>query len=319
MQSYKHFTLDEREKLVEYLDAGLSLTKIAKQLGRAVSSISREIKRNRNKGNGKYSSWRANSIAVGRSRRKKYFQRLAEGTELREFVCKGLSKYWSPECIAACWNRDHQDDKVGFSTIYRWLKRKLIAGYSRTEHLRRRGKKIQTRNANYNTIHPDRLIADWPQEIKDRKRIGDWEGDTVYGGIGKGFLVTCVDRRSRFLVAEKVLTRKPEDTKDAIIKALNKLPVKSISLDNGAEFASFKELEKELNTEVYFAHPHAPWERGTNENTNGILRFFFKKGYDFISLSDDELQYVVELINNRPRKCLGWKTPAEIFNNSCCT
>ena len=115
------------------------------------------------------------------------------------------------------------------------------------------------------------------------------------------------------------MTRKPEDTKNAIVKALENLPVKSISLDNGAEFASFKELEKELNTEVYFAHPHAPWERGTNENTNGLLRFFFKKGYDFISLSDDELQYVVELINNRPRKCLAWKTPAEIFNSFCCT
>lgn len=319
MQSYKHFTLDEREKLVEYLSKGMSLNKIAMQLGRAVSSISREIKRNRNKGNGKYTSWRANSIAVARSRRKKPLQRLAVGTPIHEFVCSCLSKFWSPECIAACWNREHPEDKIGFSTIYRWLKRKLIAGFSREEHLRRRGKKIQTRNANYNTIHPDRLIKDWPTVIKNRERIGDWEGDTVYGAIGKGFLVTCVDRRSRFLAAARVSTRKPEDTMNSLVLALKNLPVKSLSLDNGSEFALFRDLEKKLDAPIYFAHPHAPWERGTNENTNGLLRFFFKKGYDFLSLTDEELQHVVELINNRPRKCLGWKTPAEIFNDFCCT
>lgn len=243
-------------------------------------------------------------------------KRLKEGTELREYVCKGLDQYWSPECIAALWNREHPTDKISFSTIYRWLKAGLLTGYSKKKHLRRRGKRIQTRNANYNTIHPDRLIEQWPDEIKNRSRIGDWEGDTVYGGVGKGFLVTLVDRNSRYLTASLVMTRSPDDTRESMLHALKGLPVKSISLDNGSEFARFHEIEKDLNTLIYFAKPHAPWQRGTNENTNGLLRFFFPKGYDFRLLSEPELQEVVDLLNNRPRKCLDWKSPAQIFANS---
>lgn len=170
-----------------------------------------------------------------------------------------------------------------------------------------------TRNANYNTIHPDRLIEDWPEEIRTRIRIGDWEGDTIYGGIGKGFAATMVDRKSRYLAAARILTRRPDDTSNAIYKALDGLPVKSISLDNGSEFSSFRQMEKHFKAPIYFAKPHAPWQRGTNENTNGLLRFFFPKGCDFRVISDEDLDRVIALLNNRPRKCLDWKTPAEIF------
>ena len=165
----------------------------------------------------------------------------------------------------------------------------------------------------YNSIQPDRIIPQWPEEIRRRERIGDWEGDTVYGGVGKGLLVTQVDRKSRFLRAGLLAKRDALLTKDVICKLLKDLPVKSISLDNGSEFSEFRAVEKELNTLVYFAEPHKPWQRGTNENTNDILRFFFKKGFDFHSVTRETVDDVVDLINNRPRKCLGWKTPAEVF------
>ena len=312
MQSYTHFTLEEREKLLEYLNEGKSYRKIAALLGRSPSTILREVRRNKNR-DGKYSPWRANSIAVGRSRKKRGFRRLAKDTALGRYVRSMLDRFWSPECIANCWNLSHPEDRVGFATIYRWLKRNQLPGYSRKTHLRRRGKKIQTRNANYNTIHPDRLIVDWPDKIRMRLEIGHWEGDTVYGGVGKGFLVTLVERKTRFLAAAIVRSRKPGETREAILKALNGLPVKSLSLDNGSEFAEFRQLEEALDAPIYFAHPHAPWERGTNENMNGLLRFFFPKGYNFLELSEQYLQHVVSLINQRPRKCLGYRSPAQLF------
>ena len=312
MLSYTHFTRTERIKLGELKKKGKSIREIARELGRSPSSVSRELRRNQNK-NGSYHYWRATILYILRRRKCHPASRLSDGTEIRGYVETGLSRFWSPETIAACWNEEHPEDRLSYSTIYRWLARGMLKGFSRKTHLRRRGKRIQTRNANYNTIHPDRLIEDWPDKIRTRSRIGDWEGDTVYGGVGKGFLVTMVDRRSRFLAAERVLTRSPLETSDAMYRAVAGLPVKSISLDNGSEFSLFRQIEEHFQAPVYFAKPHAPWQRGTNENTNGLLRFFYPKGFDFRALSDEELRQAVDLLNHRPRKCLGWKTPAQVF------
>jgi IS30 family transposase len=309
--SYVHFTLDERKYLLLLLKEGHSIRKIADILGRSPSSVSRELKRNSSKKG--YHPWRAETLAITRGRYSHPSWRLEEGTELGSYVRDRLSKFWSPECIAETWRLKHPDDAVGFSTIYRWLKNGAIEGCSRKKNLRRRGKRIQTRNANYNTIHPDRLIKDWPDEIRTRSRVGDWEGDTVCGGVGKGRIVTLVDRKTRFLRAVKVKGKKSEDTINALLCALSGMPQCSISLDNGSEFSRFRELEKLTGTPIYFAEPHSPWQRGTNENTNGLLRFFFPKGCDFLSLTDEELQQVVDLINDRPRKCLGWLSPAQLF------
>ena len=310
--SYTHFTLDERVFLQKLLEKKYGIGEIARSLGRSPSSVSREIKRNSSKKG--YHSWRAQSQAVARRRKACSPGRLKEGTKLGDFVREKLKQYWSPECIAAIWNRDHPDDHVGFITIYRWLKKGLLVGFSRKTHLRRKGKRIQTRNANYNTIHPDRLIADWPPEIVQRLRIGDWEGDTVCGAVGKGRIVTMVDRKSRFLCAARLGSKRPEETKQAVLKALHGRPVLSISFDNGSEFSLFREIEAALNAPVFFAKPHPPWERGSNENVNDLLRFFFHKGCDFLAVSDDQLQAVVDLINSRPRKCLDWKSPFQVFS-----
>ena len=308
---YKHFTLEEREYLQQLLEKGYGVRQIARALGRSPSSVSREIRRNKSsKG---YNHWRAHCVSVVRKKQKHKLTRLSESSALGVYVREKFDLFWSPECIAQTWNILNPSDRVGFSTIYRYLKRGELEGYARKTHLRRRGKKIQTRKANYNTIKPDRLIADWPESIVKRTCIGDFEGDTVYGGVGKGYIVTLVDRKSRFLCSALVKSKSPEETKQSILKAFGNTKVLSLSLDNGSEFALFRELEKELNAPIYFAKPHAPWQRGTNENTNGLLRFFFPKGCDFLSVSEEELQTVVDLINNRPRKCLDWKTPAEVF------
>lgn len=319
--SYTHFTLDERKCLQKLLSEGLSMRKIAAILERSPSSVSREI--NRNKAKYKphrkpdnpywYNFWRAQNLYI-RRRREQERRVLKPNTAEWNYIIDKLNLFWSPEAICGRWNKQYPKRKpLCCSTIYRYIKQKQFPKITAKKNLRRRGKRIMPKDSNYNTIHPDRIIPQWPNAIKLRNRIGDWEGDTVYGGVGKGLLVSMVDRKSRFLCAGLLNSRSADETKDVIIRLLGDKPVKSISLDNGSEFSEFRALEKELNTIVYFAEPHKPWQRGTNENTNDILRFFFPKGFNFHELSKDVLEEVVLSINLRPRKCLGWKSPFEVF------
>lgn len=321
MLSYTHFTLEERKYLQKLLSENLSIRKIAEILERSPSSVSREIKRNKakwkphHKPDNKYlyNHWRAQNLYM-RRRREQIRAALQPGTEEWDYIVSRLMKFWSPEQICGRWHKEHPDRKsLCVSTLYRYIRLKRFPKITAKSHLRRRGKRKVQRNANFNSIQPDRIIPEWPDEIRRRARIGDWEGDTVYGGVGKGLLVTQVDRKSRFLRSGLLAKRDALLTKETIVKLLKGLPVKSVSLDNGSEFSEFRALEKELNTEVYFAEPHKPWQRGTNENTNDLLRFFFKKGFDFRTITQEDIDIVVDLINNRPRKCLGFKTPAEVF------
>ena len=324
MSSYTHFTLEERKYLQKLLSEGYSQRKIAAILERSPSSISREIRRNKaaykphRKADNKYwyNHWRAQNLYI-RRRRGRAGSAIPVDSKAWNYVLGKLAEYWSPEAICGRWRLEHPEEKpLHYSTIYRYIARKYFPAISRKTHLRRRGKRMQTRNANYNSIQPNRTIPEWPEEICLRKRIGDWEGDTVYGGVGKGLLVTLVDRKSRFLRAALLEKRDALLTKDVLVQALRCCPVRSISLDNGSEFAEFHAMEQELNAPVYFAEPHKPWQRGTNENTNGILRFYFPKGCDFRKVTQDELDAVVYQINTRPRKCLGWRFPLEVFSSS---
>ena len=322
--SYTHFTLEERKYLQQLLSEGLSFRKIAEILERSPSTISREVKRNKakykphRKTDNKYwyNHWRANNLYI-RRRREQSRQALNADTPEWNYIIAGLQNYWSPETICGRWHEEFPEKKpLCVSTIYRYIRLGKFPKITAKQHLRRRGKRIQTRNANYNSIQPDRIIPEWPEEIRNRIRIGDWEGDTVYGGVGKGLLVTLVDRKSRHLKMGLLASRTAEGTREVIEKLLCGLPVKSVSLDNGSEFSEFRKLEEHLHTLVYFAEPHKPWQRGTNENTNDIIRFFFPKGFDFRTVTAEDIQLVEDLINNRPRKCLGWKTPAEILKES---
>lgn len=311
--SYTHFTLEERKYLQQLLSEGCSFRKIAMILERSPSSVSREMRRNKAKWKPHqkpdnpywYNHWYAQNLYI-RRRRESIRMALLPGSEEWNYIVSHLEQYWSPEAICGRWHRDYPGKKaLCVSTIYRYIYLKRFPSIAAKTHLRRRGKRLLPRNSSYNSIQPDRIIPQWPEEICRRTRIGDLEGDTVYGGIGKGLLVTQVDRKSRFLRAGLLAKRDASLTKDVICQLLKGLPVKSISLDNGSEFAEFRALEKGLCTVIYFAEPHKPWQRGTNENTNDLLRFFFPKGFDFRTITQETVDYVVNLINHRPRKCLG--------------
>lgn len=319
MLSYIHFTLEERICLQNLLSEGKSFRQIARILGRNPSTISREIKRNRtkypkHKSNNQfnYHYWRAHILTTCRRKQNRRIA-LVPNTFKYNYVVEKLNQYWSPEQISMRLRTEYPDQIVGVSTIYRYIKRKDLEGITKKTHLRRKGKNRHLVHKNCYVIHPDRRIPEWSDDIKARTRIGDWEGDTVFGGVGKGLIVTLVDRKSRFLKAGLLSSRNAEETREVIEKMLDGDIVYSVSLDNGSEFAEFRELEKNIKAPVYFAEPHKPWQRGTNENTNDVLRFFFPKGFDFHKITQAQLDAIVDLINDRPRKCLNWKSPREIF------
>jgi IS30 family transposase len=315
MQSYQHFTLTERIKLSEKLKEGKGFGEITREMGRHKSSISREYHRNKNK-DGKYHPWRATVMYILRRKRSVRKSRL-EDEEVRKFIISGLEQFWSPEIISERWKKKYPEKTLAYATIYRGIKKKRLPGISAKTHLRRRGKRKNSHNTQ--TIHPVHTIHDRPLEAETRKRLGDLEGDTVYGGIAKGCLVTLVDRTSRFLYAALSSNRQKELIADAFSQALGDYKPKTITLDNGSEFADFLKIEKNLQTTIYFADPHSPWQRGSNENINGLIRFFFPKGTNFHAVTQDQLDSVVSLINNRPRKCLGWLSPLEFLFAKCCT
>ena len=319
MLSYIHFTLEERICLQNLLSEGKSFRQIARILGRNPSTISREIKRNRtkypkHKSNNQfnYHYWRAHILTTCRRKQNRRIA-LVPNTFKYNYVVEKLNQYWSPEQISMRLRTEYPDQIVGVSTIYRYIKRKDLEGITKKTHLRRKGKNRHLVHKNCYVIHPDRRIPEWSDDIKARTRIGDWEGDTVFGGVGKGLIVTLVDRKSRFLKAGLLSSRNAEETREVIEKMLDGDIVYSVSLDNGSEFAEFRELEKNIKAPVYFAEPHKPWQRGTNENTNDVLRFFFPKGFDFRKITQAQLDAIVDLINDRLRKCLNWKSPREIF------
>ena len=322
MSSYTHFTLEERKYLQKLLSEGYGIRKAAAVLERSPSSVSREIKRNRAKYKPHsvsdnpywYNHWRAQNLYI-RRRREHVREAIKPGMEEWDFILQGLSQWWSPEQICGRWHMEHPDRKpLSVSTLYRYIYQGKFPKITAKENLRRRGKKYVRRNSNFNSIQPERTIPEWPEEIKARARIGDWEGDTVHGGVGKGLLVTLVDRASRYVRVGLLRQKTAEDTRQEIEQMLEGLPVKSISLDNGSEFAQFRELEETLKAPVHFAEPHKPWQRGTNENTNDLIRFFFPKSYDFRDVCPDDVARVEALLNTRPRKCLHWRSPAEVFS-----
>jgi len=278
----------ERESLQKLKQEGKSISEIARALGRHRSSISRELKRNSNK-DGSYHPWRATVLYIVR-RKKSVRKPLLSETAIGEFVGDCLKQFWSPEIISNRWKMSGGKG-LSHSTIYRAIKKKQLPGIVAKTHLRRRGKRRITNSLP--TIRPVHTICQRPNIIERRGRLGDLEGDTMYGAIGKGVLLTLVDRQSRFLYSTTVASRDSSLVKEAFKTTLNGVKVNSITLDNGSEFAKFSEIESSLDTIIYFAKPHSPWQRGSIENINGLIRFFFPKGTDFLSVSDEALQEVV--------------------------
>ena len=318
---YTHFTLDERKYLQQLLAEGLSFRKIADILERSPSTISREVNRNcskfmpRKKPNNKYwyNHWRAQNLYI-RRRRECVPRAILPDTKEWDFILEGVANYWSPETIAGRWHMMFPDEKpLCVSTIYRYVKTGRLPNIRAKTHFRRKGKRIVRRDSNYNTIHPDRTIPEWDEAIRMRLRIGDFEGDTVYGTTGKGLLVTLVDRKSRFLFTSIIRSRNARETREAIERILKGVPVKSLSLDNGSEFSAFSQVEN-WGCAVYFAHPYTSWERPQNERHNGLFRAFVPKGVSIESFSAEYILAAADELNGRPRKKLGYRTPEELFD-----
>ena len=315
--NYKHITTNERCCIANFLSLGLSLRKIAKHLNRNVSTISREVKRNST--NGKYLAHiacenyaknRKNCGAKGKS----------SNPTLIKYIEDGLEKTWSPEQIAGRLRLDYQDDKsmkIGFKTIYRWLYQKIIAK-GNVNRLRRKGKSLKPKETR-GKFNIGKSIKDRPKEVRKRETIGHWELDTVVSSRGKSkaCLSTFVERKSRFLIAQVMENRKSSTFNFHCFTAFKDIPtnlIKTFTVDRGKEFAGYVDIENTLNIDVYFADAYASWQRGTNEITNGLLREFYPKKFDFSSINQKELDNIVTIINNIPRKCLGYRTPAEVFD-----
>jgi IS30 family transposase len=209
---------------------------------------------------------------------------------------------------------------ISHTTIYRWI----WGDRQRTQQFRpflriarKPRRKPYGKPSRQGRIAGKRSIEDRPKEANERKRLGDWEGDTLVGKGRRGFVLTCVDRTSRYLIARKVHACAAEPVAQQLQRTLRRLPAskrRSLTLDNGREFGRPGEIERKLDLPVYFAHPYHAWERGTNENTNGLLRQYLPKGSDLSTLTDQQLQSHTRALNHRPRKCLGYSSPREVFH-----
>ena len=238
---------------------------------------------------------------------------------LKETIREKIELYqWSPEQIAGRLSYENSEYSISYSTIYRALhdrkfNRKGEYGRGLILKLRRKGKNVRRKFEKRGKIIISNPIEDRPEEANKRLRIGDWEGDTVAGVINKSCLVTLTDRRSRFLLSRKSKTKLSGDVNEVMASLLKGQPVFTVTLDRGKEFARHNEITKETGIEFYFPAPHQPWARGTNENTNGLLREYFPKGTDISQMTDRLVERVVYNLNTRPRKCLGYATPYEVF------
>lgn len=317
--SYTHLALRDRYVIDHLVHYGLSIREIARRLNRHHSSISRELQRN----SSYFGYWdeRAEERVAARKRTPRH-QRRKSNKRLVRYVETRIRRYWSPEEIAGRLKRRYPDNssmRISPEMIYQWIFRDAREGGDLYNFLRRRHKKRrkQRRYGSGRGLIANRIsIHDRPEIVEERNRVGDWEGDTVAGKKNTGYLLTLVDRTSRYLLAGQLENKKSQHLADVSVRLFSKTRRDmrhTLTVDNGTEFARFKNIEERAGLQVYFADPYAAWQRGTNENTNGLLRQFHPRGSDFSSLTNEELAISVQLINHRPRKCLDYQTPHEVF------
>jgi len=305
--SYKHFTTIERGCIEALHKIGYSSRQIGKEIGRHHSSVSRELKRNKDtsnyratSGDEKYRKRRSNSISNG-----KYTK------EISEVIKEKLAQTWSPEQIS----NTVLHGKISFKTIYNWIYQQKIE--QADKHLRRKCKNRQPEEKR-GKFSVGNSIHNRPDSANDRTEFGHWELDSVVSGRGKskGCLATFIERKTRLYTAIKIKDRTADSMEKAIKYLFNVLPkgvFKSATVDRGKEFSCYSKIEESLEIPIYFADAYSSWQRGSNENANGLLREFYPKGTDFDKVSQNEVLRSLFLINSRPRKCLGWKSAIEKF------
>jgi len=322
---YEHLTLHERSAITYLRMTHCSLREIARRLGRHHSTISREIGRNGPNFPGCVYWYGAASLIAEQRRHQARHYRCQNHEPLVRYVEKRLRLDWPPMVIAQQLRTDYPQDgrmRISHETIYRWVCTEAQQGGTLYRHLRRRHKsrRRQKRYGAGRRFIPDRVgIEQRPTEVEKRTRFGDWEADLVLGARGSGAIATYVERKSRYLMAALLPDRRAESFNAASIPLYQSLPQQlrqTLTLDNGKEFSLFKKLEQQTGLKAYFSAPYAAWQRGTNENTNGLLRFYFPKGTRFGRLTEKSLAWAVERINNRPKKCLNYRTPQEVFDEA---
>ncbi|HEU5295473.1 MAG TPA: IS30 family transposase [Burkholderiaceae bacterium] len=318
-------TLAEREEISRAMAEGQSIRWIAARLGRAPSTISREI--SRNGGHAQYRATEADHAAWDRALRPKLCK-LAQDRTLARIVADKLRLLWSPQQIAGWLKHTYPRDeshRVSHETIYRSLfiqargalKKELL------QHLRRtRGMRRSRHHTQKTEIHGQIVgavsISERPASAEDRAVPGHWEGDLMFGAHNSQ-IATLVERQTRYVMLAKVASKDTETVVDALIKNTRKLPQelsKSLTWDRGKEMAAHQRFTLATDIQLYFCDPRSPWQRGSNENTNGLLRQYLPKGIDISSYSQAKLNAIARQLNERPRKTLGYQTPAEMFSQS---
>jgi IS30 family transposase len=305
--------MEERKRISELRKAGYSRGQMADVLARAKSTVSREIKRNRL--GCLYCPEVAQRKAQERRRERKLVRKM-DRPEIADQVRRGLQGYHSPDEIAGRMKLATSDprQRVSATTIYRWIGQQPPGTWDR--YLRRYGQ--QPRGRKHGAIPGAVEISGRPAEANERAACGHWEGDTLWGSQKRGGLVTLVDRKSRYVLLAKSKDRTARRVRLKLQSLLEPLPVeqrRSATFDNGKEFTEHELLATRLAMPVFFAQPYCPWQRGTCENTNGLIRQFFPKGTSFQNISPRRVADVARLLNHRPRKSLGYLTPSEVFTS----
>lgn len=321
---YHHLSEEDRYVISHLNIAGYSYREIGRRIGRSHATVSREIKRNGPRYPGIAPYWYdvAHPLAIKQRHQPRYHRRQSQ-KQLVAYVHTRLRLDWSPEVISSRLKLDYPTDpqmRIRHETIYRWIFRDAQKGGELYKHLRRQHKRRrkQKRYGAGRRFLPGRVsIHERPPVVDQRQRFGDWEGDTLEGAKGTGGLATHVERKSRYLLAVKLADKKAATMMQQTTKAFRKIPRllrHTLTVDNGKEFSDFKELEIKTNLKIFFADPYSAWQRGTNENTNGLLRQYFPKGTRLNNVSEKNVAFVVNKLNNRPRKCLNFQTPHEVFS-----
>jgi IS30 family transposase len=310
-KGYQHVTRDQRSQIYVLKAMELSLRDIAQKIGIHVSSISREI--SRNTGLRGYRINQADTLArERRSNASRTPKKLTD--ELKaEIDCKLLEE-WSPEQISGRFKLDKIS--ISHESIYQYIWKDKRSGGQLYEYLRHSGKKYNKRSSGKagRGCIPNRVdITLRPMIVEEKSRIGDWEGDTIISAGSRTAILSYVDRHSKFTLLKKIGEKTAANVRQATVEKLGSLPfqVHTITYDNGKEFSGHQDIANDLNAKCFFATPYHSWERGLNEHTNGLVRQYLPKWFDFKDVTDDEIQLIENRLNNRPRKVLQFKTPFE--------
>lgn len=311
--NYKQLTENERYQIYAMNKAGHSQKEIAELLGRSASTISRELCRNR----GLRGYRPAQAQRLSQARRREAHKARKVTTEVRGWIATLIRQELSPEQVVDYLAR-HQHLSLHHETVYQLIYEDKAAGGDLYTHLRVASRPCRKRYGHYDRRGKlkNRVgIDERPAIVESRRRIGDWEGDTVMGKGGKSALLTMVERKTLYTVIRRLTGKQSALLAKAAVEGMAALKAKilTITLDNGLEFAGHEVIAKGLGADIYFAHPCASWERGTNENTHGLIRQYFPKGTDFNQVSDEQIKQVMERLNNRPRKTRGGRSPNELF------